>query len=72
MQDSCALDVADSGPRTFEEIGELMGFTKQRIHQLEQQACRKLARLGATVEAHGLSQLLGAIQAESRLWSEHQ
>lgn len=35
---SCALDVADRGPHSYEEVGVVMGVTKERIRQLEERA----------------------------------
>ena len=40
----CALDIADQGGLTLEEIGELMGPTRERIRQIEAKALRKLKR----------------------------
>lgn len=40
--DSCALDVADRGPHSLAEIGEIMGVSKARIGQIEQAALKKL------------------------------
>ena len=40
---SCSLDVADRGHQMLlDEIGELMGVTKERVRQLEFSALRKL------------------------------
>jgi hypothetical protein len=35
---SCALDVADTGPKTADEISKLTGFTKRRIEQVLKKA----------------------------------
>jgi hypothetical protein len=35
---SCALDVADRGPATLEEIGEMLGVTRERTRQIEEMA----------------------------------
>lgn len=42
MVESCALDVADRGAATFEEVGEILNLTRERIQQIE---ARVLARL---------------------------
>lgn len=42
---SCALDVAESGEMTLEEVGALMNLTRERIRQIEKSALRKLFRL---------------------------
>ncbi len=41
---SCALDVADAGPHTLQEVGEIMNITRERIRQLEVIACGKAMR----------------------------
>lgn len=35
MRQSCSLDVADEGPHCLEDIGELLGLTRERIRQVE-------------------------------------
>jgi hypothetical protein len=41
---TCALDIADQGPHTLEEIAEAMGITRERVRQLEAMALDKLRR----------------------------
>lgn len=43
MKESCALDVAERGGVTLEEVGSIMGLTRERIRQVEGRALRKLA-----------------------------
>ena len=43
MRESCALDVADRGGATLEEVGEAMGVTRERVRQLEEAACTAAA-----------------------------
>lgn len=43
---SCVLDVADNGGITLEEVGEILGVTRERIRQIEAIAIRKLVVRG--------------------------
>lgn len=43
LRDTCALDVADRGGTTLEEVGLILNLTRERIRQVE---VRGLARLG--------------------------
>lgn len=40
----CVLVLSNRGPFTLEEIGQMMGLTRERIRQIEQSAMRKLAK----------------------------
>jgi hypothetical protein len=40
----CVLVLSNRGPYTLEEIGQMMGLTRERIRQIEQSAMRKLAK----------------------------
>ncbi len=42
MTDTCALDIADRGGITLEEVGEIMNLTRERVRQLETQGLAKL------------------------------
>ena len=42
MVETCALDVADRGRSSLDEIGQLMGLTRERIRQIEVVALRKM------------------------------
>ncbi len=55
MQRSCALDEADQGGHTLEEIGERMNLTRERARQIEVNAFGKLRVAGdiALAEAEG-------------------
>lgn len=35
LPETCALDVADRGPHTLEDIGRFMGVTRERARQIE-------------------------------------
>ena len=38
----CTLEEAKYGPHTLAEVGELLGFTRERIRQVEEKAIRKM------------------------------
>lgn len=38
---TCALDVAEDGTHTLEEIGSYMGMTRERVRQLEERAIER-------------------------------
>jgi hypothetical protein len=42
MTETCALDVADRGGITLEEVGEIMNLTRERVRQVETQGLAKL------------------------------
>lgn len=43
---TCALDLADEGPRTLGEIAKVFGLTRERVRQIEAKALGKVrARL---------------------------
>ena len=42
MTDTCALDVADRGGITLEEVGEIMNLTRERVRQVETAGLTKL------------------------------
>ena len=48
---TCALDVAESGGRTLEEIGTITNLTRERVRQVE---VRGLVALHARARANGL------------------
>ena len=51
MKETCALDVADRGGATLEDVGEIMNLTRERIRQVE---VTGLAKLMALDEMAGL------------------
>jgi len=50
MRVSCALDIADAGGSTLEDVGAIMNLTRERIRQLEVKALSKLEALNDMVE----------------------
>lgn len=45
MNETCALDVADRGGTTLEDVGAIMNLTRERIRQVEVKALAKLQAL---------------------------
>lgn len=45
MNETCALDVADRGGITLEEVGEIMNLTRERVRQVETAGLAKLQAL---------------------------
>lgn len=45
LSESCALDVADRGGTTLEDVGAIMNLTRERIRQVEVKALAKLEAL---------------------------
>lgn len=47
LKETCALDVADKGGVTLEEVGAIMNLTRERIRQVEMRALQKLRQNSA-------------------------
>ena len=45
LEETCALDVAERGGITLEEVGGLMNLTRERVRQLESEALGDLQSL---------------------------
>ena len=45
MTETCALDIADRGGITLEEVGEIMNLTRERVRQVETAGLAKFAVL---------------------------
>jgi hypothetical protein len=48
MKETCAVDVADRGGATLEEVGAIMNLTRERIRQVEVNGLAKLEALSDT------------------------
>lgn len=58
MEETCALDVADRGGTTLEEVGDILNLTRERIRQVEVLGLEKLrsaySELGEELPSDGL------------------
>ena len=45
LKETCALDVAERGGMTLEEVGEILNLTRERIRQVEAAGLQKLLEL---------------------------
>jgi len=44
MTVSCSLDLAEDGPRTLDQVATLMGMSRERARQIEEQAMTQVRR----------------------------
>ncbi|HEY2509827.1 MAG TPA: sigma factor-like helix-turn-helix DNA-binding protein [Polyangiaceae bacterium] len=54
MNETCALDVADRGGTTLEEVGAIVNLTRERIRQVEVRALAKIQALTDLTELRDL------------------
>ncbi|MCA9540712.1 MAG: DNA-binding protein [Myxococcales bacterium] len=59
MIETCALDVADRGGITLEEVGEILNLTRERIRQVEVKGLQKLRETAADL---GLQDFLSFLE----------
>ena len=53
MPQTCALDVAEAGEHTLEEVGQIVGFTRERVCQVQEIARRKASsKIAHTILEH--------------------
>ncbi|HKY34819.1 MAG TPA: sigma factor-like helix-turn-helix DNA-binding protein [Polyangiaceae bacterium] len=48
----CALDVANEGEHSTEEVASILGISRERVRQIEERALRKLQRIASLRRAH--------------------
>lgn len=53
LPETCALDVAERGGITLEEVGEIMNLTRERIRQVEVRGLQKIRAASPTPEELG-------------------
>ncbi|HEY4238666.1 MAG TPA: sigma factor-like helix-turn-helix DNA-binding protein [Kofleriaceae bacterium] len=61
LQHTCALDVAERGGITLEEVGEIMNLTRERIRQVEVRGLLKLKMGSPSPDELGAELLAGKI-----------
>ncbi len=61
MKHTCALDVAERGGITLEEVGEIMNLTRERIRQVEVRGLLKLKMSSPTPDELGAGLINGAL-----------
>ena len=59
LQNTCALDVAERGGITLEEVGEIMNLTRERIRQVEVRGLLKLKMGSPSPDELGAELLAG-------------
>ncbi|MCB9521812.1 MAG: DNA-binding protein [Myxococcales bacterium] len=60
MTETCALDVAERGGITLEEVGEILNLTRERIRQVEVKGLQKLRE---TASGLGLQDFLAFLES---------
>ncbi len=53
MKETCALDIADRGGVTLEEVGEILNLTRERIRQVEVMGLEKLRETDLAADLTG-------------------
>jgi hypothetical protein len=64
LQNTCALDVAERGGITLEEVGEIMNLTRERIRQVEVRGLLKLKMGSPSPDELGAELLAGRRPAD--------
>ena len=65
LQHTCALDVAERGGITLEEVGEIMNLTRERIRQVEVRGLLKLKMGSPSPDELGAELLAQAAEAKA-------
>jgi hypothetical protein len=72
MDQTCCLDIADAGPITLEEVGEMLGLTRERVRQIETMAMLRVQdrfdEMG--LDFHTMRDLLREWDSQ-RAWKDH-
>jgi len=59
LEETCALDVADRGGITLEEVGSIMNLTRERIRQVETRGLARLREIAEDEPRSGETSTLG-------------
>ncbi len=51
---SCAIDVADDGPKTLQQVASILGVTREAVRLTEKRAKKKFEMSRAELYEHGL------------------
>jgi hypothetical protein len=43
IPETCAIDVAERGPQTLQQVGEMLNVSRERVRQIEKAAVRRMA-----------------------------
>jgi hypothetical protein len=54
VRPSCAIDVADDGPKSLGEIAKILGLSREGVRVIESRGMAKMERHGASLNARGL------------------
>jgi hypothetical protein len=65
LKHTCALDVAERGGITLEEVGEIMNLTRERIRQVEVRGLLKLKMGSPSPDELGADLLAGKVQLDN-------
>ncbi|MBN2723784.1 MAG: DNA-binding protein [Deltaproteobacteria bacterium] len=52
MGESCALDVAEKGNHTLDQVGDFLNLTRERVRQIEADAFEKLRNSGVDIDEY--------------------
>jgi hypothetical protein len=61
LPETCLLDLAEHGPFTLAQIGELFDLSRERIRQIESSALRKLSRCADVRDPEAIRRLLESV-----------